>query len=154
MIGEVKRMRRGVMFLVLAALAPLALAQPSPVYQQCQGCHQANGAGIPGAFPPLAKHTPDILAAKGGRTYLIQVLLYGLQGEINVKGQKYNGMMPGWSQLSDAEIAAVLNHISTQWGDQFPAGQKPFTAAEVKAQRGTKLTPQQVYSNRQKLGLK
>ncbi|MER3554153.1 MAG: cytochrome C biogenesis protein CcsB [Meiothermus sp.] len=149
-------MRSGLKLLVLAALASsaLSLAQTSPVYSQCQGCHQANGAGVPGAFPPLAGHIPDILAAKGGRTYLVQVLLYGLVGQIGVKGQNYNGAMPAWSQLSDADIAGVLNHISTQWGNKFPAGQKAFTADEVKAQRGTKLTAQQVYANRQKIGLK
>ncbi|MER3555933.1 MAG: cytochrome C biogenesis protein CcsB, partial [Meiothermus sp.] len=76
------------------------------------------------------------------------------QGQIEVKGAKYSGAMPAWSQLSDADIAAVLNHISTQWGNKFPADQKAFTADEVKAQRGTKLTAQQVYANRQKIGLK
>lgn len=149
-------MRSGPKLLVLAALASsaLALAQTSPVYSQCQGCHQPTGAGVPGAFPPLAGRIPDILATQGGRTYLVQVLLYGLQGEIKVKGQSYNGAMPAWSQLSDADIAGVLNHISTQWGNKLPAGQKAFTAAEVKAGRGTKLTAAQVYANRQKIGLK
>jgi mono/diheme cytochrome c family protein len=156
MTAEVTHMRSGVKLLILAALASstLALAQTSPTYQQCQGCHQASGAGVPGVFPPLAGHVPDILATKGGRTYLVQVLLYGLAGQINVKGQNYNGVMPAWSQLSDADLAGVLNHISTQWGNKFPAGQKAFTPDEIKAQRGTKLTAQQVYSNRQKIGLK
>ncbi|MBF6596159.1 MAG: cytochrome c [Thermaceae bacterium] len=149
-------MRNSLRLLVVGLLASstLALAQTSPVYQQCQGCHQATGTGVPGAFPPLAGHVSNILAAKGGRAYLVKTLLYGLVGEISLKGQKYNGAMPAWSQLSDADIAAVLNHISTQWGNKFPAGQKAFTAAEVKAGRATKLTAQQVYANRQKLGLK
>lgn len=142
--------------LAMLVLAGLAVAQNgAQVYtRNCVGCHQATGAGIPGVFPPLAGHVPSILAAKGGRQWLIHSILFGLQGQISVAGKTYNGAMPGWQQLSDADIAAMLNHISTQWGNKFPAGQKPFTAAEVKAERGKKLTPQQVNTARQKLGLK
>lgn len=140
----------------LIALTSLALAQSgASVYQQCQGCHQPTGAGIPGVFPPLAGHVPEILAAKGGREYIIHVLLYGLTGEISVKGAKYNGAMPAFGQsLKDEEIAAVLNHISTSWGNKLPAGQKAFTAAEVKAQRAKPLTAAQVNTARKALGLK
>lgn len=142
-------------FLIGAALFQGALAQNgATLYQQCAGCHQTTGQGVPGAFPPLAGHVPEILAAKGGRPYLIHVVLYGLQGQIRVKGQTYNGAMPGFAHLSDANVAAVLNHVSTSWGNKLPKGQKAFTAAEVKAQRAKKLTAQQVYQARQKLGLK
>ncbi|RDI96439.1 cytochrome C552 [Meiothermus sp. QL-1] len=124
------------------------------VYNNCVGCHQANGAGIPGVFPPLAGHVPNILAARGGREWLVQMMLYGLQGQITVRGSNYNGIMPAYAQLSDAEIAAVLNYISTQWGNAFPSGQGPFTEAEVRAQRGKNLSPQQVHAARQQLGLR
>ncbi|GEM81998.1 cytochrome c-552 [Meiothermus hypogaeus NBRC 106114] len=134
--------------------AQTAAAQASPLYAQCQGCHQPTGAGIPGVFPPLAGHVPEILAAKGGREYLIQVLLYGLQGQITVKGAKYQGAMPAYTQLKDEEIAGLLNHISTQWGNKFPTGQQAFTAAEVKAQRAKTMTAAQVLEARNKLGLK
>ncbi len=134
--------------------AQSAMAQASPLYSQCQGCHQPTGAGVPGVFPPLAGYTPAILEAKGGREYLIQVLLYGLQGSISVKGAKYQGAMPAYPQLKDEEIAGLLNHISTQWGNKFPAGQKPFTAAEVKSQRAKTMTAAQVLEARDKLGLK
>ncbi len=125
-----------------------AAAQASPLYAQCQGCHQPTGAGIPGVFPPLAGHVPEILSAKGGREYLIQ------QGQITVKGAKYQGVMPAYAQLKDEDIAALLNHISTQWGNKFPAGQQAFTAAEVKAQRAKTMTAAQVLEARNKLGLK
>jgi len=139
----------------ILALSSLAAAQSgASVYQQCQGCHQPTGTGVPGVFPPLAGHVPEILAAKGGREYLIHVLLYGLSGEISVKGTKYNGVMPAFGQLKDADLAAVLNHISTSWGNQLPAGQKAFTAAEVKAQRAKPLTSLQVNAARKALGLK
>ena len=97
----------------------------------------------------------EILAKEGGREYLILVLLYGLQGQIEVKGMKYNGVMSSFAQLKDEEIAAVLNHIATAWGDAKKVkGFKPFTAEEVKKLRAKKLTPQQVLAERKKLGLK
>ena len=137
--------------LVIGSLG-LAFAQNgATVYGQCQGCHQATGAGIPGAFPPFAGHTDEVLAAKGGREYLIKVVLYGLSGEIMVKGAKFNGAMPAFGQLKDAEVAAVLNHITTSWGNK---NAKAYTEAEVKAVRATKLTAAQVNEARKALGLK
>ncbi|MBF6595657.1 MAG: cytochrome c [Thermaceae bacterium] len=132
------------------------LAQPSSVYNQCAGCHQSGGTGLAGAFPPLAGHVSEILSAKGGRDYIIQLLLYGLQGEITVGGAKYNGVMPAFAQLKDEQIAAVLNHIATQWGNDkmLPADHKAFTADDVKAFRDKKLTAAQVYDLRKTLGLK
>ncbi|MGC8904495.1 cytochrome C-552 [Thermus sp.] len=148
-------MKRTLMvFLLLGGLA-LAQADGAKIYAQCAGCHQANGQGIPGAFPPLAGHVAEILSKEGGREHLIRVLLWGLQGQIQVKGMKYNGAMPAYAQLKDEDIAAVLNHIATAWGDDKKVKDfKPFAAAEVKALRDKKLTPQQVYEERKKLGLK
>jgi len=143
------------LLVVLVLTISAAFAQNGPaLYQQCQGCHMATGMGIPRVFPPLAGHVPDILAAKNGRAWLIQMMLYGLSGEITVKGVKYNGVMPGYRQLSDGDMAALLNHISTQWGNRFPAGQRPFTAAEVRAQRAKTMTPAQVNAARRALGLR
>lgn len=142
------------MFILCMVLGGLALAQGATVFQQCQGCHQPTGTGMPGVFPPLAGHVPNILAAKGGRTWIVQVVLNGIGGEITVDGKKYNGQMPPYKQLSDQQIADVLNHVSTQWGNKFPAGQKPFTAAEVKAQRAKVLTAAQVGQARAALKLK
>lgn len=140
--------------LVLGSLA-LAQADGAKLYGQCAGCHQANGQGLPGAFPPLAGHVSEILNLKGGREYLILVLLNGLQGQIEVKGMKYNGAMPAFGQLKDEEIAALLNHLATAWGDDKKVKDfKPFTAAEVKALRAKKLTAQQVLEERKKTGLK
>lgn len=140
--------------LVLGSLA-LAQADGAKLYAQCAGCHQANGQGLPGAFPPLAGHVSKILNLKGGREYLILVLLNGLQGQIEVKGMKYGGVMPAFGGLKDEEIATLLNHISTAWGDDKEVKEfKPFTAKEVKALRTKKLTAQQVLEERKKLGLK
>lgn len=71
-------MKRTLMALFLLGGLALAQVDGAKLYQQCAGCHQANGQGIPGAFPPLAGHVAEILAKEGGRDYLILVLLYGL----------------------------------------------------------------------------
>jgi mono/diheme cytochrome c family protein len=148
-------MKKALTVLLLIGGLALAQADGAKIYAQCQGCHQQNGQGIPGAFPPLAGHVAEILSKAGGREYLIKVLLWGLQGQIEVKGMKYNGVMSSYAQLKDEEIAAVLTHIATAWGDDKKVKDfKPFTPAEVKALRDKKLTPQQVLEERKKLGLK
>ncbi|WP_022797579.1 c-type cytochrome [Thermus islandicus] len=122
--------------------------------QYCSGCHQPSGQGLPGAFPPLAGHVQEILAKPGGRTYLMDVLLFGLQGSIQVKGQTYNGQMSAWGpQLKDGEIAAILNYISTNLGNKPPKGFKAYTAAEIAKERAKKLTPDKVYALRKSLKL-
>lgn len=108
----------------------------------CISCHQANGQGIPGAFPPLAGgHAADLVQAEGGRSYLLHALVYGVQGQIVVAGQTYNGLMPAWPQLSDAEIAAVLSYVIRAWdnGAALDAGVADFTPDEVAAVRGKDL---------------
>ncbi len=148
-------MKRTLMaFLLLGGLA-FAQADGATLYAQCAGCHQVNGQGLPGSFPPLAGHMAEILSKQGGREYLIRVLLWGLQGQIEVKGVKYNNVMPAYNGLKDEDIAALLNHIATAWGDDKKVKDfKPFTPQEVKALRDKKLTPRQVLEERKKLGLK
>jgi mono/diheme cytochrome c family protein len=116
----------------------------------CAACHQAGGAGVPAAFPPLAGHFPDLLKRTDGRSYVGKVLLFGLEGEISVKGNTYAGAMPAWSALSDNDIAAVLNYVSNAWdnGQSLPSGFKPFTADEIKALRSPELTSAAIYALR------
>jgi mono/diheme cytochrome c family protein len=121
----------------------------------CSGCHQASGRGIPGGFPPLAGHAPKV-AQKGGRPYIIRLVLFGLSGAIEVDGTAYNGFMPSWADsLKDNEIAAVINHVLHEWGNDAltPKDLAPVLPGEVAAARGDKLTPEQVYALRQKTGL-
>jgi mono/diheme cytochrome c family protein len=113
----------------------------------CASCHQAGGQGIPGAFPPLAGgHAADLVRADGGREYLIYGLLYGVQGQIEVAGQTYNGLMPAWAQLSDAEIAAVLSYVIRAWDNAqaLEAEVPDVTADEIAAARGEGLTSSEV----------
>ncbi len=115
------------------------------VYQtSCASCHGANGEGVPGAFPPLAQHAADLAAAD--RDYLTATLLYGLNGEIVVDGTSYNGVMPAWPQLSDAEIAAVLNHTTAGWDEDgaLPDDFAPYAADEIASARGQGLSSSDV----------
>ena len=130
------------------ASAEAGAAAGARVYAaNCASCHGPAGAGIPGAFPPLAGHVAEIAARDGGRGYLIDALLYGLQGPISVGGVAYNGVMPAWGQLSDDDVAAVLDHMVGLAGPTAA----PFGAEEVAAQRGRGLTPADVMLERQRV---
>lgn len=79
----------------------------------CIACHQANGEGIQGAFPPLAKS--DYLMADPARS--VRGIKFGLSGVIVVNGVKYNNYMAEMG-LSDQEIADVMNYILNSWGNK------------------------------------
>jgi mono/diheme cytochrome c family protein len=92
----------------------------------CASCHQANGQGSPGAFPPLAGN--EIVAGDTAR--VIHIVKYGLSGPVDVGGKTYNGQMPAWSpQITDANIAAVISYVRSSWGNRATA----VTPAEVAA---------------------
>jgi nitrite reductase (NO-forming) len=99
----------------------------------CSVCHQANGAGLPGVFPPLAKS--DFLAADPKRA--MNIVLKGLNGKVTVNGQEYNSVMPPMSQLNDDEVANILTYVLNSWGNA--GGQ--ISAAEVKAARAQATAP-------------
>lgn len=141
---------------LLLVMPPVFAQSGAVLFQQnCSFCHGENGQGRAGVFPPLAGHAPNVIATPEGRAYLIQVLLFGLQGEIKVKGQKYNGVMAAFGQLSNEQVAAILNHVLTAWGNDklLAKDHKPITAAEVAAVRIAKLTPQEVAARRSRLKL-
>jgi nitrite reductase (NO-forming) len=80
--------------------------------QSCFACHQSNGEGLAGAFPPLAK--ADYL---NNQDKTIDAVIHGLSGEITVNGKKYNSMMPP-QMLTDEEAANVLTFIYNSWGNK------------------------------------
>lgn len=102
--------------------------------QQCVACHQANGEGLAGAFPPLAGSE----WVTGAPELPVKVLLSGLSGPITVKGSSYNGAMPAFGAIwDDAEIAGVVTYIRTTWGNE--AGEvTPEQVAEIRAETGTR----------------
>ncbi|MDQ2069979.1 c-type cytochrome [Natronospira bacteriovora] len=118
--------------------------------RQCRACHQSDGSGVGRTFPPLAGHAVELALAEGGREYLVQLTLHGLGGEIQVQGQTYRGIMPGFTRLSDEDIAAILNHSIHAWGgeDRLSDDFEPLRPEEVAAQREERLSPSQVRERR------
>ena len=98
-----------------APAAAGAAVDGAAVYaSRCMACHQASGAGLPGVFPPLAGSE----WVTGKETTLVALVLHGASGSLTVKGSTYNGVMPAFgAQLQDAELAAVLTHVRSQWGN-------------------------------------
>ncbi|UZH54123.1 nitrite reductase, copper-containing [Salinimicrobium tongyeongense] len=100
-----------------APVASTSLAQKmergKQIYtQNCLACHQATGNGIPNAFPPLANS--DYLNADVHRA--IEVVKFGLSGEIEVNGNVYNSAMPK-QNISDEDVANVLTYVYNNWGN-------------------------------------
>ncbi|MEO6902585.1 MAG: cytochrome c, partial [Bacteroidia bacterium] len=78
----------------------------------CFACHQTEGEGIPGAFPPLAKS--DFL--HGNPENAIDIIMNGKNGKLTVNGKNYDGIMPAQS-LTDEQIANVLSFVYNSWGN-------------------------------------
>jgi nitrite reductase (NO-forming) len=80
----------------------------------CSVCHQQNGEGLEGVFPPLANS--DYLMADSRRA--IEIALNGLAGPVTVNGSPFNSVMPPMSQLNDDEIANILTFTLNSWGNE------------------------------------
>ena len=103
----------------------------------CVACHQANGAGLPGVFPPLAGS--EWVAGK--ETTMAAIVLHGIAGSITVKGSNYAGAMPAFKdQFSDEQLAAVLTHVRSQWGNAA-SPIRAATVATVREQLKARTTP-------------
>jgi mono/diheme cytochrome c family protein len=105
-----------------------SIARGKDVYTaQCMSCHLEQGEGIESVYPPVAKS--DYLMADRKRS--IDQTLYGLTGQIKVKGVTYDGVMTGFEALSDEDVSDVLNYIRNSFGNKGAA----VTPEEVKASR-------------------
>ena len=83
----------------------------------CSSCHQGNGAGLSGVFPPLKGNS---VVGDPDATQHIVAILYGVTGK-KIDGIEYVSPMPPFSgSLTDDEIAAVVNHERTQWDNNAP----------------------------------
>ena len=94
----------------------------------CAACHQPEGTGLAGAFPPLAGS--DFLT-RTDEHKVVASILQGMSGEMVVNGQKYNGVMPAMSQLSDDDVANIVTFIYASWGNKG----NTVTTSEVAAAR-------------------
>jgi nitrite reductase (NO-forming)/hydroxylamine reductase len=105
------------------------LANGSTLYSaHCAACHQAEGQGLAGAFPPLADSdylVDDPIVA-------VTAVLNGLSGPITVNGVDYNAVMPNLSYLSDSDVADVVTFVINSWGN--PGGE--VNTGQVAAVRG------------------
>lgn len=97
----------------------------------CAMCHQADGQGVPGVFPPLAKsdYLANIAANKRGD--LVEYVLRGKTGKVTVNGTEYNGVMTPVAGLDDEKLATLLSWVMTNLGNKS----QPFTVDEVKKLR-------------------
>ncbi len=111
----------------------------------CASCHQPNGEGVPGLYPPL-KNSEWVI---NGENRVIAILLHGIIGPMQVDGKAYNGAMPAQGALkNNKSIAQIASYIRNEWGntasiiydDQVAELRKelssrtgPFTEAELRA---------------------
>lgn len=100
--------------------------------QVCVTCHQANGMGVPGVYPPLVGSEWVI----GSEERVIRILLHGLTGPVTVNDATYNGVMAAFGlgsgyNWNDQRIADVLTYIRSEWGNTGT----PITAEQVSAIR-------------------
>jgi mono/diheme cytochrome c family protein len=101
-----------------AAGAGAAAAGQKVYTTNCTSCHQANGKGTPGVFPPLAGNP----AVTGDPKPVIHIVKNGLTGKVVVNGTTYNGQMPAWKgTLSNTDIANVITYIRSSWGNHAAA---------------------------------
>ena len=129
--------------------AAFAQADGEQIYSsRCSTCHQASGKGVPGVFPPL--NGTEWVTEEKGR--LVLIILHGLSGSIDVKGQTYSGSMPPWgSFLSDEEVAQVATYVRQNFGNEasevtaeevatvrseFSDRSQPWTAEELNEHAG------------------
>ena len=126
-------------FLLLAAgsVATGCSSEPAPgsgaeIYARyCATCHQPDGNGIERAFPPIR----GTEWANGDKGRLIRLVLYGMQGPIEVKGETYNNVMTPHGFLTDEQVAAVLTFVRSSF-DNDADEVLPEEVARVRAAEG------------------
>lgn len=90
------------------------MAHGEQVYTDvCATCHQANGQGLPGSFPPLA----GAGSFYGDAQNHARIIVHGLSGPITVNGVAYNSAMPAQGSLTDYDVAAVATYERNSWGN-------------------------------------
>jgi mono/diheme cytochrome c family protein len=95
----------------------------------CLSCHMPDGTGVPNLNPPLAKSS----WVTGDKKRLINVVLKGLDQQVEIDGEYYSNVMAPHDFLKDQEVADVLTYIRNSFGNKASL----LTAAEVKTQRAT-----------------
>lgn len=99
------------------------------VFSTCAACHQFNGQGIPGKYPPLDGNP----VVNGREDNVARIVLRGLHGPVEVHGNTFDGQMPSWSQFDDRSLAAVLTYVRASWSNDSPPVSEELVAAVRKA---------------------
>jgi len=93
----------------------------------CASCHGAAGAGVPNTFPPLVA---DSVVTASDPSEHVRAVLRGLHGK-KIGSTAYGVAMPAFAHLSDQDIAAIIDHERTSWGNHSPI----ITPNDVKKER-------------------
>ena len=126
--------------------------------QHCLMCHQSGAVGVAGQFPRLAGRVASIGREPKGRSYLIDVLTYGMTGSIVVDDQSIMGLMPPFAQVSNDDAASILNYVQaldpplSSVASAAPHAPAAFSAEEFRVGRARPpKTPADVLAERQSL---
>lgn len=107
------------------------------VFNNCRACHQSEGQGVAGNYPPLAGSERVL----GPPELMARIILNGLEGKIVVKGQPFNNVMPAWrNTLTDEQIAAVMTYIRQSWGNKA-SPIKPALLAAIRKETADRNRP-------------
>ena len=131
-------MRRFTLLLPLLFIAQASAEDGERLFNRvCAACHQAGARGIPHSYPELREHLACLARQTGGREYVVGVVNYGLEGEIAVEGDRFDGYMPAATSLSSAEKASVLNYVLSL-SERCQGPEPPITQSEVESAIGDK----------------
>lgn len=116
---------------LLAAAAARGQSTGEELYaDHCAVCHQPDGKGIPGFFPPLAGD-PLVTAEDPEQVQLLLGrVIFGFHGGLIVNNELYSGRMPpiGYrGRLNDSELLELINYMRGAWGNDA----RPVTFAEL-----------------------
>ncbi len=112
-------------------LQPVAIDGEKLYKRNCVACHQADGKGTPGVFPPLVGSR----WVRGEPDRMVAIMLNGMSGQIEVAGNTFNSIMtPFSSLLDDEQIAAIATYVRSNpdWGNDADEV-SPEKAAQVRA---------------------
>jgi mono/diheme cytochrome c family protein len=123
---------------VQAKVSLAVAAKGLQIYDRhCAQCHGEQGQGIATAtgttaYPVLAGNRAVLLSDP---TNLVQMVLYGGYGPSTALHPRPFGMPPAVLELDDRDIAAVLTHLRTQWGNQA-SDVTPLQVNRIRAAQG------------------
>jgi hypothetical protein len=105
---------------------------------RCYSCHAA------------LTHVPELFLADGGRTYLLEMMLFGVRGEVVIEGVPVNLRHRPYASLDDEQLAAVLNLMLVAWGNDeaMPAEVSFYTTEETAGARPRERSNEEVLEGR------